>query len=77
VRQIHLAGHQPGEIIVDTHDREVCQDVWALYSAAIARLGPVATMIERDDNIPALSELLDELKMARALAASAREPEAA
>lgn len=77
VRQIHLAGHQPGEIIVDTHDREVCRDVWTLYSAAIARFGPVATMIERDDNIPALSELLDELKMARALAASAREPVAA
>jgi len=77
VRQIHLAGHQPGEIIVDTHDREVCDGVWDLYSEAIARLGSVATMIERDDNIPPLPELLDELNMARLLAARAMEPVAA
>ncbi|QKG70544.1 MNIO family bufferin maturase [Erythrobacter mangrovi] len=70
VRQIHLAGHQPGEIIVDTHDREVCEGVWELYAAAIARLGPVATMIERDGHIPPLPELLDELAIARRIASA-------
>lgn len=69
VRQIHLAGHQPGEIIVDTHDREVTDGVWALYREAVARLGPVATMIERDDNIPPLSDLLEELAIARGIGA--------
>ncbi|MBX7501609.1 DUF692 domain-containing protein [Qipengyuania sp. YG27] len=68
VRQIHLAGHQPGELVVDTHDRAVCEDVWALYAQVIARTGPVATMIERDDNIPPLVELLRELDHARAIA---------
>ena len=34
---------------------------------ALTRLGHVATMIERDDNIPPLSELLAELDIARAL----------
>ncbi|KWV91838.1 DUF692 domain-containing protein [Erythrobacter sp. YT30] len=73
VRQIHLAGHDPAtperDIIIDTHDREVCDDVWALYADAIAMLpGPVATMIERDDNIPPLSELLSELDRARGIA---------
>ena len=69
VRQIHLAGHTPGEIVIDTHDREVCGEVWALYAETIARTGPVATMIERDDKIPPLAELLAELDHARALAA--------
>ena len=69
VRQIHLAGHTPGEIVIDTHDREVCDDVWHLYAAAMQRVGPVATMIERDDAIPPLCELLDELSIARGLAA--------
>lgn len=69
VRQIHLAGHTPGEIIIDTHDREVCEAVWELYAYAMARLGPVATMIERDDSIPPLPDLLTELNHARALAA--------
>jgi hypothetical protein len=72
VRQIHLAGHTPGEIIIDTHDREVCEAVWGLYAYAMARLGPVATMIERDDKIPSLPELLAELGHARTLAAQAR-----
>lgn len=72
VRQIHLAGHTPGEIVIDTHDREVCDDVWQLYAAAMTRVGPVATMIERDDAIPPLPELLDELAIARDLATQAQ-----
>ncbi|MBA3054255.1 MAG: DUF692 domain-containing protein [Sphingomonadales bacterium] len=71
VRQIHLAGHAPGEIVIDTHDREVCDDVWRLYAAAMKLVGPVATMIERDDAIPPLADLLIELATARDLAASA------
>jgi len=68
VRQIHLAGHTPGEITIDTHDRAVCDDVWALYAFATSLIGSAATMIERDDNIPPLEELLEELRIARALA---------
>ncbi len=68
VRQIHLAGHTPGEILIDTHDRAVAEPVWQLYAQAIATLGPVATMIERDGNVPPLGELLDELGRARTLA---------
>jgi len=43
--------------------------VWDLYSQAVAQFGAVPTMIERDDNIPALSELVAELAVARDLAA--------
>lgn len=66
VRQIHLAGHTQGPgILIDTHDQPVCADVWALYAMASSMLGLVATMIERDDAIPPLAELLDELGTAR------------
>lgn len=69
VRQIHLAGHSQGrELLIDTHDKPVPARVWALYEAALARIGPVATMIERDDDIPPLAELLDELVIARDMA---------
>lgn len=70
VKQVHLAGHTPGEIVIDTHDRPVCDAVWRLFAAAIARLGDVAVMIERDDAIPPLPELLSELDRARRIAAS-------
>ncbi|MDF0542949.1 DUF692 domain-containing protein [Sphingobium sp. H39-3-25] len=73
VRQIHLAGHSQGrERIIDTHDRPVPPPVWALYAEACGRVGPTATMIERDDDIPPLAELLAELDVARAIAAGDR-----
>lgn len=70
VRQVHLAGHSRGRtMLIDTHDKPVCDSVWALYAAALQRLGPVATMIERDDDIPPLADLLAELDIARGIAA--------
>lgn len=72
VRQIHLAGHSNyGNHIIDTHDQDVIDPVWSLYADAIGRLGPVATMIERDANIPPYEALVDELGQARTVAATA------
>jgi uncharacterized protein (UPF0276 family) len=72
VRQIHLAGHSRGRhLLIDTHDRDVPSSVWDLYAYVLPRLGPVATMIERDDDIPSLSELLAELDVARTIGRAA------
>ncbi len=69
VQQIHLAGHENhGDYLVDTHDQPVPDPVWQLYGAAIRRFGSVATMIERDANIPPLEDLCVELDAARELA---------
>jgi uncharacterized protein len=78
VQQIHLAGHSDhGDYIIDTHDEAVAEPVWDLYGNACRHLGAVATMIERDDNIPELPELLAELQRARDIsAASLRATEA-
>jgi uncharacterized protein (UPF0276 family) len=66
VRQFHLAGHSHnGELIIDTHDHPVSDPVWMLYAEAVTRFGHVATMIERDADIPPLPELLAELEQAR------------
>jgi len=73
IRQIHLAGHSEGEaLLIDTHDRPVPPSVWDLYAHVLPRLGPVATMIERDDEIPPLYDLLVELGVARTIAESAQ-----
>lgn len=70
VRQFHLAGHSDcGGHLIDTHDHPIVEPVWALFRAAVARFGPVPTMIERDDHIPPLEELLLELDHARTLGA--------
>ncbi len=75
IQQIHLAGHSHcGTHIIDTHDAPVIDEVWSLYRYAIETLGPVATMIERDDHIPELATLVSELELAREIAACARLP---
>lgn len=70
VQQIHLAGHSDNcDHIIDTHDHPVALPVWDLYAQACRRFGAVAAMIERDDHIPPLAELLDEMAIARRVAA--------
>ncbi|MBS7662700.1 DUF692 domain-containing protein [Pseudomonas lalucatii] len=77
IRQLHLAGHSDyGSYLIDTHDAPVSDPVWQLYARTLRHLGPVATLLERDDHFPPLAELLVELDKARAVAASALESEA-
>jgi uncharacterized protein (UPF0276 family) len=69
VREIHLAGHtvrryDDGEILIDTHNALVCDEVWALYRASVARFGRVPTLIEWDSDLPALDVLVDEARRA-------------
>lgn len=61
VGEIHLAGFQDtGELLIDTHGDLVSDPVWQLYRHALARLGPVPTLIEWDIDIPPLEVLLGE-----------------
>lgn len=67
VAEIHLAGYEEEEdLLVDTHSRPVHEPVWALYEAALARFGPVPTLIEWDNDLPSLSRLLAEARAAQA-----------
>jgi uncharacterized protein (UPF0276 family) len=71
VRQFHLAGHMhKGSHIIDTHDRQIVPDVWALYAEAVQLFPGVPTMIERDADIPPYAELVAELDTARRIAAA-------
>jgi len=71
VQQFHLAGHSNmGTHLVDTHDAPVADAVWELYTAAVRRFGAASPMIERDANIPDLTELVNELNKARDIAES-------
>jgi len=69
VQQFHLAGGTDyGDYVIDTHDQDVSDPVWALYAAALQRFGAVSTMIERDGNIPGFADLFAELEQARRIA---------
>lgn len=76
IMQFHLAGHSySGDMIIDTHDHDVCDPVWALYEEALKQYGAVSTMIERDDNIPEFTALRQELSIAEGIAAKTLAPE--
>jgi len=68
VVQMHVAGHEwfdegpGGKLIVDTHGADVCDPVMELLARVLARTGPVPVLLERDQNIPPLATLLEEVK---------------
>ena len=69
VQEIHLAGHRrrrvgDRDLLIDDHGSCVCPEVWALYEQALARLGPVPTLIEWDTDVPALDVLVAEAREA-------------
>ncbi|MDQ0140369.1 MNIO family bufferin maturase [Cupriavidus necator] len=72
IGEIHLAGHSvrqfgPGQVLrIDDHGSRVAPAVWALYKAALARFGPVPTLIEWDTDVPPLDVLMDEARIAQA-----------
>jgi uncharacterized protein (UPF0276 family) len=71
IGEIHLAGHGADEggstLLIDTHGAPVAEAVWSLYGRLIDRIGPRATLIERDDDIPAFEALMAERDRAHGL----------
>lgn len=73
VKEIHLAGHATdsddhGEkLLIDAHDREVCEDVWALYKLTLSKTGPTPSLIEWDNEVPTWATLELEAKKADAI----------
>jgi len=78
--EIHLAGFAEdadslGErLLIDDHGAPIDNEVWQLYLKVLEQTGPVATLIERDNNIPEWEVLLAEARQADLLlnAAGAR-----
>lgn len=70
VGEIHLAGHDIDSdehmrpLLIDSHNREVAEPVWALYDYAISKSGPRPSLIEWDSDLPEWAVL--EAEAARA-----------
>lgn len=73
IGEIHLAGHSvrrldDGRTLrIDDHGSRVAPEVWALYGRALQRFGPVPTLIEWDNAVPALEVLMEEAALAEAM----------
>jgi len=66
VKEIHLAGFEDKQThVVDAHNNPVADEVWDLYKQTLALTGPVATLIEWDNDVPELDILLNERQKAQ------------
>lgn len=71
VGEYHLAGFEAAEgRLIDTHGSRVADAVWALYAAAVERIGARPTLVEWDCDLPALEVLLGEAETARSILAA-------
>lgn len=63
VSYIHVAGHyvEAEDLRVDTHGSDVVEPVWRLLELAYENVGIKPTLLERDFNFPAMSELFNEV----------------
>lgn len=83
IGEIHLAGHSVralpdgSTVRIDDHGSRVIPEVWALYHEAIARFGPVPTLIEWDTDVPPLDVLVGEANHAGAVMAACEAQDAA
>ncbi|MGF6332320.1 uncharacterized protein (UPF0276 family) [Pseudomonas sp. BS3782 TE3695] len=70
VGEIHLAGFAEDtdslgdRLLIDDHGAPIDNAVWTLYRQALERVGPIATLIERDNQLPAFSVLHAEARQA-------------
>ena len=72
VGEIHIAGfdpdpNSPDDLLIDSHGSPVDEAVWDLLEKALSIFGPKPILLERDDNVPAFSELMDERNCAFSL----------
>jgi uncharacterized protein (UPF0276 family) len=83
VREIHLSGHSEtvddcgAPLLIDSHDTPVKDPVWALYEELITRTGPIASLVEWDNEVPEWSVLRAEAEAADAILRRAAERRAA
>lgn len=64
---LHVAGHfqEAEDLLIDTHGAPIVDPVWSLLQKTYAQTGPVATLLERDFNLPPLAELMEEVRQIR------------
>jgi uncharacterized protein (UPF0276 family) len=64
VGQIHLAGHErrSNGLVVDTHSRAVCDEVWELLKIILSERPDISVMVEWDAEIPTYDALVAELE---------------
>jgi uncharacterized protein (UPF0276 family) len=57
-------------LLIGSHTKEIAEVVWTLFQRTIARIHPITTLIEWDNNVPEFVRLAAETDRARTIFAA-------
>ena len=72
IGEFHLAGHTAAardtyhgseQILIDTHNQRVCDEVWDLFDYTLAKHGGRPALVEWDSDFPDFSILMDQTEL--------------
>ncbi|WP_417581727.1 DUF692 domain-containing protein [Pelagibacterium sp.] len=78
VGEIHLAGYDEtldsagARLLIDAHGSAIRPDVFELYVHTLKRTGPIATLVEWDNDVPDFMTLMGEARLAQTALKKAR-----
>jgi uncharacterized protein (UPF0276 family) len=66
---MHVAGHKRiGDYVIDTHGAALIEPVYQLLQYVLSNTTVHGVLLERDQNFPEFSELVDEINAIRGIA---------
>jgi uncharacterized protein (UPF0276 family) len=71
VVQLHfVGGHKQKNWLIDSHAHQTPNEIWEVYREVCQRCNVRAAILERDDNFPKFTEIIEELETARSFSKS-------
>ncbi|WP_413201207.1 DUF692 domain-containing protein [Nostoc piscinale] len=66
VVQLHfVGGHWHDGVLIDSHSQSTPAEVWQIMAEVVARIPVKGIVLERDENLPPFTEIVQELQTAR------------
>jgi uncharacterized protein len=66
VVQLHfVGGNKHGRYLIDSHSSKTPNEIWEVFEEVCSRTAVKGAILERDDNFPPFSEIIEELQRAR------------
>jgi uncharacterized protein len=69
VVQLHfVGGNKHGKYLIDSHSSKTPDEIWEVFREVCSRTDVKGAILERDENFPPFSEIIEELQQARKFA---------
>lgn len=71
--QLHfVGGHWEDGVLIDSHSTATPREIWSLFEEVVKYTAIKGAILERDENLPPIASIVEELKMARSILTQVR-----